>query len=151
MQKVGKNSQKGFTIVELLIVIVITGILAALIIVAYNGIQSRARDADRATDLKSLKIAIERYALDYGYYPVAGTDNLGYSVDNLSAALVPNYIKAIPRDPQYPASGKVYSYVRGVAATNSYAVYVQGYEVASPCKSGTNVNNGWWGSGVPQC
>ena len=40
-----KAKQKGFTIVELLIVIVVIGILAAITIVAYNGIQSRAKDA----------------------------------------------------------------------------------------------------------
>ncbi len=151
MQKVGKDSQKGFTIVELLIVVVIIGILAALVIIGYNGIQSRARDADRTSDLRALKVAIEQYSVDYGYYPVAGTDNVGNPIDNLSGALVPTYIKAIPRDPQYPASGKVYNYVRGTAASNSYAIYVQGYEVKAPCKSGINVNTGWWTSGIPQC
>ena len=38
-----KKTKSGFTIVELLIVIVVIGILAAITIVAYNGIQSRAR------------------------------------------------------------------------------------------------------------
>lgn len=151
MQKVGKNSQKGFTIVELLIVVVIIGILAALVIIGYNGIQSRARDADRSSDLRALKVAIEQYNVDYGYYPAAGTDNIGYLADSLSGLLVPNYIKEIPRDPQYPAPTKLYRYVRGTAASNSYAIYIQGYEVTAPCKSGTNINTGWWGSGVPQC
>ena len=39
-----KNKQFGFTIVELLIVIVIIGILAAITVVAYNGIQNRANN-----------------------------------------------------------------------------------------------------------
>ncbi|MDN5275377.1 MAG: Fimbrial protein [Candidatus Saccharibacteria bacterium] len=38
-----KQTSKGFTIVELLIVIVVIGILAAITIVAYNGIQNRAK------------------------------------------------------------------------------------------------------------
>ncbi len=46
---------QGFTIVELLIVIVIIGILAALVIVAYNGIQARASDTKRVTDMQNVK------------------------------------------------------------------------------------------------
>lgn len=57
---------KGFTIVELLIVIVIIGILAALVIVAYNGIQQRARDAKRKQDLALISKAISLYNTDFG-------------------------------------------------------------------------------------
>lgn len=57
-----KNSMSGFTIVELLIVIVIIGILAAITIVAYNGIQNRAYDTSVQSDLanlsKKMKMAI---------------------------------------------------------------------------------------------
>ena len=45
------NRQKGFTIVELLIVIVVIGILAAITVVAYNGIQERARTVERENDI----------------------------------------------------------------------------------------------------
>lgn len=48
------KKQRGFTIVELLIVIVIIGILAALVIVAYNGIQGRANDVSVQNDLRNI-------------------------------------------------------------------------------------------------
>ncbi len=57
---------RGFTIVELLIVIVIIGILAALVIVAYNGIQQRARDTKRKQDLALISKAISLYNTDFG-------------------------------------------------------------------------------------
>lgn len=59
---------KGFTIVELLIVIVVIAILAAITIVAYNGIQARARDSVRKNDIAELVKATQLYAADKGDY-----------------------------------------------------------------------------------
>lgn len=59
----------GFTIVELLIVIVVIGILAAITIVAFNGMQGRARDNDRYTGVKAIIKALELYKVDNGRYP----------------------------------------------------------------------------------
>ena len=64
-----KVQTNGFTIVELLIVIVVIGILAAIVIVAYNGIQDRARDVSKVAKVKEISKAIERYYIDKGYYP----------------------------------------------------------------------------------
>lgn len=61
--------QKGFTIVELLIVIVVIGILAAITIVAYNGIQNRANDAAVQSDLQKLKTKFEVFNADNSRYP----------------------------------------------------------------------------------
>lgn len=63
-----KNKQ-GFTIVELLIVIVIIGILATITIVAYNGIQGRARDSARVSSMDSIKKSLELFYADNSYYP----------------------------------------------------------------------------------
>ena len=52
------QTQKGFTIVELLIVIVVIGILAAIVIVAYNGIQDRAQSSKRDADTNQYYQAI---------------------------------------------------------------------------------------------
>ena len=60
--------QKGFTIVELLIVIVVIAILAAITIVAYNGIQARAKDTVRKNDLAHLVKVTQLYATDKGDY-----------------------------------------------------------------------------------
>lgn len=60
---------RGFTIVELLIVIVIIGILAALVIVTYNGIQAKARDTERKTDVNALASHLEAYFAQSAKYP----------------------------------------------------------------------------------
>ena len=51
--------KKGFTIVELLIVIVVIAILAAISVVAYNGIQDRAKQSQIKSDLRSLDAAVK--------------------------------------------------------------------------------------------
>jgi prepilin-type N-terminal cleavage/methylation domain-containing protein len=59
----------GFTIVELLLVVVVIAILASIVVVAYNGVQERARDAKRETDLSNLQKTIETYKIQNGAYP----------------------------------------------------------------------------------
>ena len=60
---------RGFTIVELLIVIVVIAILAAITIVAYNGIQGRAYSSAVQYDLNAIAKNLEIYKLDNGTYP----------------------------------------------------------------------------------
>jgi prepilin-type N-terminal cleavage/methylation domain-containing protein len=64
-----RGRQSGFTIVELLIVIVVIAILAAITIVAYNGIQTRARNSQIISGVNAYRKAIELYAVDAGAYP----------------------------------------------------------------------------------
>ena len=61
--------RSGFTIVELLIVIVVIAILAAISIVAYNGIQGRARDSSKMQRVNDIAKALEMYRIDNGDYP----------------------------------------------------------------------------------
>jgi prepilin-type N-terminal cleavage/methylation domain-containing protein len=70
-----KNMKKdrGFTIVELLIVIVVIAILAAITIVAYNGVQNKAKDANNRTDAVAIAKVAESINADLSSYPT-GTD-----------------------------------------------------------------------------
>lgn len=61
--------QTGFTIVELLIVIVVIGILAAITIVAYNGIQQRARNNQTLVAVESWVKGLQLYKVDKGRWP----------------------------------------------------------------------------------
>lgn len=71
--------QKGFTIVELLIVIVVIAILAAISIVAYNGIQNRAYDTAVQSDLTNFAKKIEQIKITNGdTYPSSLTADMGF-------------------------------------------------------------------------
>jgi type II secretion system protein G len=67
-------SSRGFTIVELLIVIVVIGILAAITIVAYNGVQNRAKAASVQADLRSLNQQMELFRVQNDAYPTVATE-----------------------------------------------------------------------------
>lgn len=64
-----KKREVGFTIVELLIVIVVIGILAAITIVAYNGIQNRTIETSVRSNLSSIARQIELKKAELGRYP----------------------------------------------------------------------------------
>lgn len=69
------KKQQGFTIVELLIVIVVIGILAALVITTFTGIQQKSRNTERTTDIKSLHQSLESYFAQENKYPTLAQFN----------------------------------------------------------------------------
>lgn len=87
------RKEGGFTLLELLIVIVIIGILAVLIVPNLISGPQRARDSQRKSDLRNIKTALETYYNDNNSYPVSG---------GWQAALETNgaYIKDVPVDPR---------------------------------------------------
>lgn len=64
-----KKRDQGFTIIELLIVIVVIGILAALVLNSFSGVQARARDTERKSDINAIRSQLEVYYNDNGGYP----------------------------------------------------------------------------------
>jgi prepilin-type N-terminal cleavage/methylation domain-containing protein len=64
-----RKENKGFTIIELLIVIVVIGILAAIGFVAYGNVTKSARDSDRQADASALAKKAEEYYAGNGVYP----------------------------------------------------------------------------------
>ena len=64
-----KGRDSGFTIVELLVVIVVIGILAAITIVSYTGVTTRAKAAQSQSNAASLQSVVEAYNAELGYYP----------------------------------------------------------------------------------
>lgn len=134
---------RAFTIVELLIVVVVIGILAAITITAYTGSQAKARDAKRAATLSQLSKALDRYYLDKGGYPAiehglgsetscgSQTENWGHCdrLKVLTDALAP-YIQIDPTSLSSATQGNYYySYAsQGDDTRQSYGlmVYLEG-------------------------
>ncbi len=68
------QSERGFTIVELLIVVVVIAILAAITIVSYNGITRSANASSAKSALATMQKKLEAYNAEEGRYPIAATE-----------------------------------------------------------------------------
>ena len=81
------KAKKGFTLIELIIVIAIIGILTALIMPNFMAGRIRARDSAKKADLRSLKQALQMYYNDYQTYPASfnGLYIMGCGVDGTSS------------------------------------------------------------------
>jgi len=79
------RNQKGFTLMELMIVIVIIGVLAAVGVPAYKGYTDRAKKAACDAQIKTVKTAVGMYYADEGKYPDGLTAaNLATYIDNIT-------------------------------------------------------------------
>jgi len=96
---------RGFTLVELLIVIVILGVLATVTVFAVRGITDRGKTSACAADKKTLEVAVEAFIA-----------NGGAVTDADEANLVPNFLKSAVAG--YNATDGVIS-AETVAATNT--------------------------------
>lgn len=102
------SRKSGFTIVELLIVIVVIAILAAISIVAYNGIQQRAMTSAMQADLSNAIKTLKLYQADNGYFPTSIDSstycptpaNAAYCLKASNGNQFLNYIVDNPSDPQ---------------------------------------------------
>ncbi|PID34864.1 MAG: hypothetical protein CR971_01050 [candidate division SR1 bacterium] len=117
----------GFTLIEMLIVIVIIGILAAAIVPKITGVLARARDTQRVADLRNVAMAVENYKMDYGEYPKlddCGWTSCGFctvfgDVKRLQGS-VSNYLSQIPSDPQKNSFVKIHNRPLRAEKNNSW-------------------------------
>ncbi len=109
------RKEKGFTIVELLIVIVVIGILAALVITTFSGVQRKARNTERETDIKAIHGQVEAYYAQNGRYPSLANlnDDTGFVANELKGLDVGALQdpKGSGNDLANAAAADVYSYV----------------------------------------
>lgn len=129
---------KGFTLIELMVVVAIILILALIAIPAYRNMQDRARRSRVQSDLRTLANAFQMFYTDWNQYPVQtvadtrlvedsgpGAEILGATgatiniSDNISSTGEPGgieYIENLPIDPFDPAGGCYYYLSDGAGA-----------------------------------
>ena len=132
-----KQKEGGFTIVELLVVIVVIGILAAITIVSYTGITTKANTSKAQANANAVQAVAEAMNADNGFYPalVVGTSgNYGLTGGSASSHLQAGI--AIPDN----AGGTV------ITATNGLTNVA--YACLTTCTSSTGGRIAYWNFGT---
>jgi general secretion pathway protein G len=104
--RAARQNDKGFTLVELLIVIVILGVLAGIVVFAVNGITDRGEVAACKADVKTVQVASEAYYAKNGSYAAT------------VGALAPAFLHA-PTPNEDPAAVGAKYYITYTAATGA--------------------------------
>ncbi|HEY6420232.1 MAG TPA: type II secretion system major pseudopilin GspG [Candidatus Binataceae bacterium] len=99
-----RNNQDGFTLIEIMVVILILGLLATIVVQSLRGAADKAKRTKAMADIAEFKTALDRYYLDNGFYPSTdqGLESLvtapteGRPPPNYESG---GYIERIPKDP----------------------------------------------------
>jgi prepilin-type N-terminal cleavage/methylation domain-containing protein len=133
-----KANNQGFTIVELLIVVVVIAILAAITIVSYNGITSRANASSAASNVETVFKVAEAYNADAGRYPgtkAAFSSGFTDATITTAASKLPNGLTILnPTLATGTAAGiaaNTGSVVTASNGTSNVEVYITGTSAAS--------------------
>jgi len=137
----------GFTLIELLVVIAIIGLLSSVVLASVNSARMKSRDVRRIKDLHEIRLALEMYFDDHGYYPQSGCgwdcNGYRYSYSTSSWAALESdlspYISKLPKDPINsscsPWNTGCYSYTYGNVGRTSYR---HGYDLTAQLEDPNN-------------
>jgi prepilin-type N-terminal cleavage/methylation domain-containing protein len=127
-----RNKNKGFTLIEMLVVIAVIGLLAALILVGLSSFRVRGRDTRRIADVKEVQNGLELYYMKNGHYPIVSGTTPNDRWSNLTLQLTDPQenlgITQVPQDPNHnpsdPNNSPSYDYASD-AAGQHYVIAVR--------------------------
>ena len=96
--RVRRHGEAGFTLIELMVVIVIIGMLAAIVVPRFMGAAGKAAQTAARAQISSFKTALQLYKLDNVRYPTTA-EGLETLIKNGSGKNYLNDVEALPKDP----------------------------------------------------
>jgi prepilin-type N-terminal cleavage/methylation domain-containing protein len=119
-------TKKGFTLIELMVVISIIGVLSSIVVASLSSAKANSRDAKRISDIKTIQVALALYYGDYLKYPIT------------LSALEPNYLAKVPKDPSNTANGGAYFYAPLVSTPFAACNQIIKYHLAAVFENSNN-------------
>ena len=132
IKKILYKKNKGFTILELLVVVAIIGLLSAVVMASLNSSRSKGRDAKRIEETRQIINAVELYFNATGKYP----SRAQFIVANKAQNPLSPYLWPIPRDPKTNAQYNYAGLRAGVTPTN---VPCSGYHIGVSLENNNKV------------
>jgi type IV pilus assembly protein PilA len=114
-----RSKKKGFTLIELVMVIAIIGVLAAIIMPKFSDQKSKANDAATRANLESLRSALQMYVSEQNYVPTSAAQAQAALISGVPKV----YLRAIP---------------------NAYTGSTTSTAVAGGVGAPTGTTGGWW-------
>jgi len=142
-----RSKEKGFTLVELMVVIAIIAILTGIIITGLVSSKGKSRDAKRASDLSQIQLAIEQYfdrCDQYPASPLSTSASTGCPTNNNVQITLGSFISVIPTDPlgaSSPLKSANYGYVTNTTNTD-YVLYTM-FESSNSVLAQSAPNPSW--------
>jgi prepilin-type N-terminal cleavage/methylation domain-containing protein len=130
----GKTT-RGFTVIELLIVLVIISLIIGIAIPAFRGMRQEAQINKVSTDLKALKLAVEAYYKNQGRYPAVS------NYQDILLGTVPPVLTAKLYDPFGATPNTEYKYALGAGSGPTQDVYYIIYSVGIKGTGTASVDN----------
>jgi general secretion pathway protein G len=140
----GRRQRRGFTLMEVLIVLAILGVLAAMVVPRLIGTQRAANEKATAVSIKSIESALDLYAIDHqGQYPQGGSDVLQQLTqpwtDPQTGRQREPYIDSLPLDAwQRPFN---YEYPNSKVPVDKPAIWSSGADGRNDEGGGDDINN----------
>lgn len=113
-----KKTARGFTLIEMLVVLAIIAIVITVALIAFKGAQASGRDTKRKADLQDIRSALEIYRTDCGSYPASltlGSPLTATCVGSSSST----YMSSVPNDPLNARDSTSYAYT---STSNTYTL-----------------------------
>jgi general secretion pathway protein G len=101
MRKQDKRSERGFTLFELLVVIIILAILAGIVIYAVGGTQANGLTSSCSTDARSFQTALQEYNADTNAYPSLGSGSALTSTVTIGGTTYGPFMRSLPSTTNY--------------------------------------------------